>query len=282
MSIFEKPPIEALPFAKDRWTPLYLQHGRLEVDDSSVKWIGADGLIYRIPVATISALLLGPGTTITHAAIKVCADSNTPICWVGEDNLRFYSNGITPTHDNKNSKKHAEIWANKKQRTLIARKMFKMRFSEAEVDECSINQLRGMEGLRVRKLYAELGTKFGVTWKGRNYNQQNWDLSDNINRAVSGANASLYALISSIVCSMGYLPQLGFVHETGTLPFIYDIADLYKAECSLPAAFSLIRENPMADSEEVRSRLKSYIEETKLLQRIPKDLNLLFDLTPVG
>jgi CRISPR-associated protein Cas1 len=87
MALFERPPLETLAPAKDRWTPLYLEHGRLEVDDSSVKWIGADGLLCRIPVATVSALILGPGTTLTHAAIKACAESNTPVCWTGEDSL---------------------------------------------------------------------------------------------------------------------------------------------------------------------------------------------------
>lgn len=277
MPIFEKPPLEALSLAKDRWTPLYLEHGRLEVDDSSIKWIGGDGFIFRIPVATISALLLGPGTTVTHAAIKACADSNTPICWTGEDSMRFYASGITPTHDNQNSKKHALAWSDKKKRTLIARKMFKMRFPDIDVSDRGINELRGMEGIRIRSLYTKLGLQYGVTWKGRNYNTQCWDLADNINKAISTANASLYALTSSVICSMGFLQQLGFIHEGGSLPFVYDIADLYKAEISLPAAFSIIRQDPMADSDLVRSKLKGIIEESRLLQRMPKDLETLLE-----
>jgi len=276
MPIFEKPPIETLPLAKDRWTPIYLEHGRLEVDDSSVKWIGADQVVFRVPVATISAILLGPGTTVTHAAIKACADSNAFICWVGEESLRFYASGITPTHDNQNSKHHAQIWADKKRRILIARKMFKMRFPEVNIDDRTINELRGMEGIRVRALYAKLGDQYGVTWKGRNYNKNCWDIADNINRAISANNANLYALISSIICSMGFLPQLGFVHETGTLPFIYDIADLYKAEVSLPAAFLAVRENPQDTGDLARTLLKQLIEKNQLLQRIPKNLESLF------
>ena len=276
MPIFEKPSIETLPLAKDRWTPIYLEHGRLEVDDSSIKWIGADRVVFRIPVAVISAILLGPGTTVTHAAIKACADSNTPICWVGEENLRFYALGITPTHDNQNSKLHAEIWADKKHRILIARKMFKLRFPEVEINDRSINELRGMEGLRVRALYAKLGEQYGVTWRGRKYNKNCWDIADTLNCAISANNANLYALIASIVCSMGFLPQLGFVHETGTLPFIYDIADLYKAETSLPAAFLAAREKPQDTGELARTLLKQLIEENQLLQRIPKDLEGLF------
>ena len=276
MPVFEKPPLETLAPAKDRWTPLYLEHGRLEVDDSSVKWIGSDGLLCRIPVATVSALLLGPGTTVTHAAIKACADSNTPLCWIGEDGMRFYAHGITPTHDNQNPKRHAAAWADKKRRTAIARAMFKQRFPDIDVEKYSVNELRGMEGLRVRTLYAQLGSQYGVTWKGRNYNPANWELADPINKAVSTANASLYALCAAVVCSMGFLPALGFVHEGGTLPFIYDVADLYKVETSLPAAFLAIRQKADDDGELTRKLLKERIEETRLLQLLPKDLEALF------
>ena len=201
MPLFERPPLETLAPAKDRWTPLYLQHGRLEVDDSSVKWIGADGLLCRIPVATVSALILGPGTTVTHAAMKACAESNTPVCWTGEDSLRFYAFGLTPNHTNDMPRLHAEAWADKRRRTQIARSMFRMRFPDVDVEGKSVKELRGMEGLRVRTLYAQLGLQHGVTWKGRNYDRQNWDMADDINRALSSANASLYALCAAVVTS---------------------------------------------------------------------------------
>jgi CRISPR-associated protein Cas1 len=277
MPIFERPPLESLAPAKDRWTPLYLQHGRLEVDDSSVKWIGADGLLYRIPVATVSALILGPGTTVTHAAIKACADSNTPICWSGADCMRFYSFGLAPNHTNEMPRIHASLWADKKRRTQIARRMFLMRFPEADVAGKSIQELRGMEGLRVRALYAKFGQELGVTWKGRNYDRSNWEISDNINRALSAANASLYALVSAVVCSLGYLPSLGFVHDGGTLPFIYDVADLYKHETSIPAAFLAVRKDPGDNGDLVRTILKERIEEQRILRRMPKDLAALFE-----
>ena len=136
-----------------------------------MKWIGADGLLCRLPVATLSALLLGPGTTITHAAVKACADSNTPICWTGAEGLRFYAAGITPTHDNQNTKRHAAAWADRKQRTAIARAMFKGRFPEIEVEKYAVPELRGMEGIRVRALYGQMGQRHGVTWKGRDYDR---------------------------------------------------------------------------------------------------------------
>lgn len=275
MPIFEKPPIETLTPAKDRWTPLYLEHGRLEVDDSSVKWIGADLNILRIPIATISALMLGPGSTITHAAIKACSDSNTPICWIGEQGMRFYSVGVAPTHDNKNSRKHAKLHSSEKKRTEIARRMFLMRFPKEEVSKKSIDALRGMEGMRVRNLYEHMGYKYGVTWKGRRYNRENWHLADTINRAISAANASLYALCTAIICSMGFLPQLGFIHQSGTLPFVFDIADIYKPETTLEAAFHAVSLHPESNEKDVITLLKQEIEKRRLLKKIPKDIEEL-------
>lgn len=276
MALFERPPLETLASAKDRWTPLYLEHGRLEVDDSSVKWIGADGLLCRIPVATVSALILGPGTTVTHAAIKACAESNTPVCWTGEESLRFYAIGLTPNHTNDMPRLHAEAWADKRRRTQIARAMFLMRFPGVEVEGKSVKELRGMEGLRVRTFYAQLGLQHGVTWKGRNYDRQNWEMSDGINQALSSANASLYALCAAVICSLGYVPSLGFVHDSGTLPFVYDVADLYKHLTSMPAAFLAVRQDPKDDGELVRKLFKQRVEEEKILQRMPKDLAALF------
>jgi CRISP-associated protein Cas1 len=281
MPLFERPPIETLAPAKDRWTPLYLEHGRLEVDDSSVKWIGANGLLCRIPVATVSALILGPGTTATHAAIKACAESNTPICWTGEDCLRFYAFGLTPNHNNDMPRLHATAWADKKRRVQIARRMFLQRFPATDVAGNGITELRGMEGLRIRALYAELGAQYGVTWKGRNYDRSNWDFSDPINRALSTANASLYAMVAAVVCSLGYIPSLGFVHDGGTLPFIYDVADLYKHVTSIPAAFLAVQQKPEDDGDLVRTLLKERIEEHRILQKIPKDLANLFETEEV-
>ncbi|RYD30396.1 MAG: type I-E CRISPR-associated endonuclease Cas1 [Verrucomicrobiaceae bacterium] len=276
MPIFEKPPLETLSMARDRWTPLYLEHGRLEVDDSSVKWISSQKLVCRIPVATVSALILGPGTTLTHAAMKACADSNTPVIWMGEEGMRFYAAGLQPNHDNSMARLHATAWGDKRRREAIARAMFLFRFENVEVDSATVQQLRGMEGKRVKIEYAKLGIQYGVTWKGRDYNAQNWDLADGINKALSAANASLYALCAAVCHTMGFIPQLGFVHDAGTLPFIYDIADLYKHETSWPAAFQAISQKPQDDGTLARKFLKEKVEETKLLQRIPRDLTKLF------
>lgn len=275
MPIFEKPPLETIPPIRERWTPLYLEHGRVEVDDSSVKWIGADRLVMRIPIATLSALLLGPGTTITHAAVKACAVSDTPVCWVGAQGMHFFAVGACSSHDNERARLQAVLASQSKSRDAVARKMFLMRFQDVDVSKYSVKELRGFEGRRVKRLYEKMGAYYGVTWKGRNYDQHNWSLSDTINRAVSAANAALYALTTAVVTSMGYLPQLGFIHTSGTLPFVFDIADIYKPVTTLPAAFESVSLHQDADEDEVLMRLKLRIENEKILKRMPIDIEKL-------
>ncbi|MFZ4482321.1 MAG: type I-E CRISPR-associated endonuclease Cas1e [Rhodoferax sp.] len=249
----------------------------MEVDDSSVKWIGADRTVFRLPVASLSVLMLGPGTTVTHAAMKACAECNTPVCWVGAEGLHFYAFGVTPTHDNERARHQAELASSPAKRDAVARRMFGLRFAGENVAGVALKELRGMEGHRVKALYADLGVKYGVTWKGRNYNPNNWDLADNINRAVSAANAALYALTTAVVCSMGYLPHLGFIHTASTLPFVFDMADIYKPETTLVAAFETVGLKPDATSDDVMARLKFHIEDRRLLQRMPKDIETLLE-----
>lgn len=277
MPIFERPPLDTLAPAKDRWTPIYLEHGRIEVDDAAIKWTGGDRTVCPIPVATLSALILGPGTTITHAAVKACAQCNCPLFWTGEDGMRFYARGLTPNHTSSMARIHAEAWAATRKRNEVARRMFRYRFPDVPVEGVTIDQLRGKEGKRVRGIYQDLGAEFGVTWKGRNYSASNWNIADNINRALSMATASLYSLVAAVCCSMGFIPQLGFIHVAGTLPFIYDIADLYKHETAWPAAFEAISLAPRDDGTLVRKLLKRRVEETRMLQKAPTDLKALFE-----
>jgi CRISPR-associated protein Cas1 len=209
--------------------------------------------------------------------MKACADSNTPVCWVGAEGLHFYAFGVAPTHANDHAREQAAIAASPKRRDEVARRMFTRRFPDVDVAGVALAELRGMEGKRVKALYAEMGAKYGVTWKGRNYDANNWDVSDTVNKAVSAANAALYALTTAVVCSMGYLPQLGFVHVASTLPFVFDMADLYKHETTLPAAFETVSRNPDATEEQVITRLKFHIEDRKILKRMPVDIEKLLE-----
>jgi len=171
---------------------------------------------------------------------------------------------------------HAASWAALQKRNEIARRMFRHRFPEVETVGITIKQLRGMEGRRVKRIYEELGLKYGVTWKGRDYNPSNWSIADSINRALSAATASHYALTAAVCCSMGFIPQLGFIHQAGTLPFIYDAADMYKHETSWPAAFEAVSIDPKDDGKLVRKIFKRNVEQTRMLKRMPEDLKNLF------
>jgi len=249
----------------------------MEVDDAAIKWVASNGTVCPIPVATVSAIILGPGTTVTHAAVKAAAQCNCPLFWLGADGLRFYAFGITPNHSNSMARIHAEAWASQRKRNEVARRMFRYRFPDIPESGTTIQQLRGMEGKRVKRIYEELGKQYGVTWKGRNYSPKNWNVADGINRALSAATASHYSLIAAVCCSMGFIPQLGFVHNSGTLPFVYDAADLYKHETSWPAAFEAISIDPEDDGTLVRKIFKRNVEQSRMLKRAPADLKALFD-----
>jgi CRISPR-associated protein Cas1 len=190
--------------------------------------------------------------------------------------MSFYAYGLAPNHNNDMPRIHAAAWADKRHRTQIARAMFRMRFGDSPVDDKSVAELRGMEGIRVRQIYSDLGRDHGVSWRARNYDTKNWDVSDDINQALSTANASFYALVSAVICSLGYLPSLGFIHDGGTTPFVFDVADLYKHETTQIAAFLSVKEDPRCNRERVRRLLKVQIEERRILQRMPKDLAALF------
>jgi CRISPR-associated protein Cas1 len=158
-----------LPQVKDRYPFLYLERGRLEVDDSSVKWIDCDCNVVRIPCATIGALLLGPGTSITHEAVKVLAAANCCVSWVGEDSLLFYAVGQCPTADTRNLRKQARLSADPKKALAVARRLFAKRFPLAELMGKSLKEMMGMEGYRVRETYEAMAHKYKVGWKGRSY-----------------------------------------------------------------------------------------------------------------
>lgn len=280
MPIYEVPPLETLPQAKDRWSPLYLEHGRLEVDDSSVKWIQADGLVCAIPVAAVSAVMLGPGTSVTHAAMLACANSNTMVMWVSQEAKRFHAWGVNSNSDNGNARLQARIYGNRNTRTIVARRMFAVRFGEDDaISDKSINELRGMEGIRWRRVYKDMADKYGVLWDKRDYDKTSWDAADDINRAISCANASLHALCNSIICGMGYLPQIGFLHDDSAISFACDIADIFKAETTLPAAFSVVGGGGYEDEkleDAVFEKLKTTYEETGITKRIPPAIEFLF------
>lgn len=267
---------ESLPRVSDKYPFIYLERGRLEIDDSSLKWIDSHGEVIRLPIATVSCLLLGPGTSITHEAVKVAAAANCSVCWVGEDSLLFFATGITPVSDSRNLRRQAELSSDEQMSLTVARKMMRQRFPGASLDNKTRQELMGMEGIRVRDLYLQKAEQYGVGWKGRSYTPGRFELSDLTNRILTASNAALYGILCSITHSLGYSPHLGFIHSGSPLPFIYDLADLYKAELCIDLAFALTLSlagdyNRYAVSEAFRKRVLEY----DLMKRVPADLEEL-------
>lgn len=233
---------ESLPQIKERYPFLYLERGRLEIDDASVKWIDFEANVISLPIATINCLLLGPGTSITHEAVKVLAQANCSICWVGEDSLLFYAHGQTPTSDTRNMREQIKLCVDPKKAVEVARKMYAKRFTDVDLEGKTLKQMMGMEGVRVRNLYQSKSEEFGVGWRGRSYIPGKFELGDLTNKILTSANAALYGIISSAIHSQGYSPHFGFIHSGSPLPFVYDLADLYKEYLCIDLAFSLTRE----------------------------------------
>ena len=275
--LFIKVTRDTLPQVKDKYPFIYLEYGRLEIDDSSVKWIDSEGYVIRLPVATLNCLLLGPGTSVTHEAIKVMASSNCGICWVGEDSLLFYAMGQSPTADSRNLRKQMLLSADEKQSVEIARRMFARRFPHADLEGKNLKEMMGMEGYRVRQLYEQKAEQYQVGWKGRNFQPGKFELSDITNQILSASNAALYGILCSAIHSMGYSLHMGFIHSGSPLPFVYDLADLYKEYHCIDLAFSLTLEMAGCYNKYVvASAFRKRILEKDLLSKIGPDIEEIF------
>ena len=265
---------DTLPRVDDKYPFLYLEHGRLEIDDSSLKWIDAEGACVRLPAATLQCLLLGPGTSITHEAVKVASMCNCSLCWVGEESLLFYASGITPTSTTRNIQRQAKLTTHPQASLDIARLMFTRRFPDVDVSSKSLQELMGMEGCRVRQLYQDKALEYGVGWKGRAFTPGKFELSDLTNQIMTAANAALYGIIASVIHSLGYSPHLGFVHSGSPLPLVYDLADLYKSHLCVDLAFSLtLKMAGEYNKYTVAEAFKERVLDMDLLSQACKDLD---------
>lgn len=262
---------------EDSLSYLYVEKAVVERDENSLI-ILREGERIPLPVSSLSVLLLGPGTNITHAAIQVAADSGCMVVWCGEGALRFYGYGMGETRSAERMLRQAAYCMDEEKHMQVVRRMFQLRFPDMNLEGLSLNQIRGMEGVRVREAYKLLARKYHMKWSGRNYSLTDWDDSDDLNKALSMANVCLYGLCNAAIVSLGYSPALGFVHTGKMQSFVYDIADLYKLETSAPAAFEVTCE-PRCEgiSRETRIVMRRMLRERGILKRIAKDLAYLFD-----
>lgn len=272
--------LHELPKLRDSLSYLYVEHCRIEQKDSAVELIDKEGRI-MVPAAALSVLMLGPGTSVTHAAVKALADNGCTIVWTGEDGMRCYAQGMGETRRAYHLLKQAELSSDPQKRMEVVWRMYRRRFGEQPLPPgLTLEQVRGLEGARVRQAYAEASRRYGVPWYGRRYDRHNWDGGDPVNRALSAANALLNGLCHAAIVSGGYSPALGFIHTGLQTSFVYDIADLYKTEITIPLAFRLVAESRENLHARVRLACREAFREARLLQRILPDIDALLDITP--
>lgn len=270
--------LHELPKLRDGLSYLYLEHGRIERTQKAVEFFDKEGRV-MLPVASLAVLLLGPGTSITHEAIKTLADNGCLVNWCGEDGVRFYAQGVGETRKGYRLIRQAQLISDPAKRLAVIRRMYQFRFDE-ELDEgLTLEQIRGMEGARVRRAYAVAGREYGVLWFGRTYDRSQWQASDPINRALSAANACLNSLCHTAIVSAGYSPGLGFIHTGRQLSFVYDVADLYKTRLTVPLAFRLTAESPFKVETRARHACRDLFHAHRLLGRILDDIERLLNLT---
>lgn len=266
--------------AEDRVSFLYLEHCTIGRSSSALTATTEHGELH-IPSATLSVLMLGPGTRVTHQAMTVIADSGMAVIWVGEEGVRYYAHGRPIGRSTRLLEAQAKIVSNERLRLNAARAMYNMRFEGEDVSKQTMQQLRGREGARVRKVYREAAKRTGIEWNGRQYDPDDFTSSDPINMALSAAHTSLYGVTHAAIVALGCAPGLGIIHTGHDRSFVYDIADLYKAEVTIPLAFEAVQ--AMYDMNFQLDELPSYtrracrnaFRQTKIVEQVVKDIKTL-------
>lgn len=269
-----RPDLQALPQVKDRMTFLYLEHCTLERQDGAITVTDENGVVH-IPAAAISVLLLGPGTRVTHRAMELMGDTGVGAVWVGEHGVRYYAHGRPLTTRANLLIRQAELVSNTRKHLDVVRKMYQLRFPDENVAHLTMQQLRGREGSRVRNVYRAYAKETGVAWNGRVYNPDDFSSGDAVNQALSAGHACLYGLAHAVIVALGCAPGLGFIHVGHERSFVYDIADLYKSEITIPIAFQTAAEAPEDLPAIVRRRVRDAMVTAKILERMVHDIRWL-------
>lgn len=265
---------QLLPVFKEKLSVLYVERAVIERDLHSVAAFTDDGKT-QAPIAGVALLMLGPGANLTHAAMSQLVKEDCLVAWVGEEGVRTYAYGFGGPRSSANLVRQAKLATDPEQRTAVARKMYEKRFKQPISPEHSIDQIRGMEGARVRAAYRKLADQYGIEWEGRDYDQADWHDASPVNRALSAANACLYGVCCAAILALGYSPGLGFVHTGNQLSLAYDMADLYKLDLSVPVAFEQAAQGEHLLERRVRHAMRDAFKESRFLQKIVADLDEL-------
>ncbi len=268
------PDLPDLVRAEDRLSFIYLERCIVHRDANAITATDERGTVH-IPAASLGALLLGPGTRVTHQAMMVLAESGSTAVWVGERGVRYYAHGRSLARSSRLLEAQAIAFANQNARLRVAREMYSMRFPNEDVSGLNMQQLRGREGARVRRLYCESSERTGVVWGRRDYDPNDFGGGDPINQALSAAHTCLYGIVHAVIVAMGCSPGLGFVHTGHVRSFVYDLADLYKSEITIPVAFQVVSNKPDDIPSETRRAVRDAVHDGKILQRCAGDLRRL-------
>lgn len=253
---------------KDRSAMLFLEYGQLDVIDGAFVLVDQKGVRIQVPVGMITCLMLEPGTRVSHAAVSLASRVGCLLVWVGEAGVRLYSAGQPGGARADRLLYQAKLALDDELRLKVVRKMYEIRFGEEAPARRSVDQLRGIEGARVRKTYENLAQKYGVNWTVRKYNPNEWESGDIPNRCLSAATACLYGITEAAILAAGYAPAIGFIHTGKPQSFVYDIADIFKFETVVPAAFKVAAQAPAQAERRVRYECREMFKQTKLLKRI--------------
>jgi CRISPR-associated protein Cas1 len=230
------PPPQPIPI-RERVSILFIERTRLDVLDGAFVLVDDAGIRTHIPVGGIACLMLEPGTRVSHAAVALAARAGTLLIWVGEAGVRLYAAGQPGGARSDRLLHQARLVLDEEARLRVVRKMYALRFGEEPPSRRSIDQLRGIEGVRVREMYKALAQRFGLRWDGRRYDPDAWEGADTVNRCLSAATAALYGVTEAAVLAAGYAPAIGFLHSGKPQSFVYDVADILKFETVVPEAF---------------------------------------------
>jgi len=253
---------------KERASLVFLERGQLDVLDGAFVLVDATGVRTHIPVGGVACILLEPGIRVSHAAVALAARAGTLLTWVGEAGVRLYASGQPGGARSDKLLYQAALALDEVARTKVVRKMFAIRFGEEPPSRRSVDQLRGIEGTRVREMYKLLARQYRVTWSGRKYDPREWGSGDMPNRCLSAATACLHGLCEAAILAAGYAPAIGFLHTGKPRSFVYDIADLYKFDTVVPVAFRIAGQDVCEPERAVRQACRDRFRETKFLKRI--------------
>lgn len=260
-------PANPIPL-KDRVSMIFLRYGQIDVIDGAFVLIDKTGVRTHIPLGSVACIMLEPGTRVSHAAAKLAATVGTLLVWVGEAGVRLYASGQPGGARSDKLLYQAKLALDPELRLKVVRKMFELRFGEEAPSRRSVDQLRGIEGTRVRATYKLLAQQYNVKWNGRRYDPKDWAKGDKVNQCISAATSCLYGITEAAILAAGYAPAIGFLHTGKPLSFVYDIADILKFETVVPKAFEIAAKNPAEPDREVRLACRDIFRSARTLGKL--------------